>query len=415
MPLSSAEHHPREEQDQAWMRLALAQAQAGAHTAEVPVGAVVVRQGQLIASAYNAPIGTCDPTAHAEIRALRLAGQALKNYRLDGCTLYVTLEPCAMCSAALLHARVARVVYGAAEPKTGAAGSVINLFEIAQLNHQTQVQGGVLARECATLLQNFFHLRRHLQRTNPQRPPALRPDALRTPERCFAALAQPWQGEYVHDLPTLAGLRLHFWAHAAPGTTWVLLHDAQHWSYAFAPLAHALAQAGQRVLVPDLIGFGRSDKPKKETLHTPQWHAHILRELLQHQGVERPIFVTCQGSAALHLLMHLGIPAPEMPPNRPSIGADVVLIGTLPEGGIGDAGDAVDTLRQVPYPDAGHRAGERALARWGPLPLSSTLYASFAIRPTNVPPSPVCAQTLAHELVQYFCTSLLSSEQVPPT
>ena len=146
--------------DMHFMQLALAQAKAGAIAGEVPVGAVVVKDGEVIASAHNAPLGSKDPTAHAEINALRIAAQALGNYRLEGCTLYVTLEPCAMCSGAAMHARLSRLVYGATEPKTGAAGSVLNLFDNAQLNHHTQVMGGVLASECAQELQAFFEMRR---------------------------------------------------------------------------------------------------------------------------------------------------------------------------------------------------------------------------------------------------------------
>jgi tRNA(adenine34) deaminase len=148
------------QEDAHFMQLALAQAKAGALAGEVPVGAVVVKNGEVIARAHNAPLGLKDPTAHAEINALRLAAQALGNYRLEGCTLYVTLEPCAMCSGAAMHARLSRVVYGATEPKTGVAGSVLNLFDNAQLNHHTQITGGVLADECVQELQAFFEMRR---------------------------------------------------------------------------------------------------------------------------------------------------------------------------------------------------------------------------------------------------------------
>ena len=148
------------QEDAHFMQLALEQAKAGALAGEVPVGAVVVKNGEVIASAHNAPLGLKDPTAHAEINALRLAAQTLDNYRLEGCTLYVTLEPCAMCSGAAMHARLSRVVYGATEPKTGVAGSVLNLFDNPQLNHQTQVTGGVLAAECVQELKAFFEMRR---------------------------------------------------------------------------------------------------------------------------------------------------------------------------------------------------------------------------------------------------------------
>ena len=146
--------------DVSFMQLALTQAALAAQAGEVPVGAVVVQGGVVIATGRNAPIEGHDPTAHAEIAALRAAAKALGNYRLPDCTLYVTLEPCAMCSGAMLHARLKRVVFGATDAKTGAAGSVINLFEQPQLNHQTVLLGGVLAGESAALLKDFFSRRR---------------------------------------------------------------------------------------------------------------------------------------------------------------------------------------------------------------------------------------------------------------
>jgi tRNA(adenine34) deaminase len=146
--------------DEFFMQSALEQAQTAAAAGEVPVGAVVVHKGQVIATGRNSPIEGHDPTAHAEIMALRAAAKALGNYRLPDCELYVTLEPCAMCSGALLHARLKRVVFGASDPKTGAAGSVINLFDQPQLNHQTALQGGVLANEAASILKDFFNRRR---------------------------------------------------------------------------------------------------------------------------------------------------------------------------------------------------------------------------------------------------------------
>ena len=146
--------------DAYFMEQAIAQARRAEALGEVPVGAVVVRDGAVIATGYNHPIGTHDPTAHAEIMALRTAAQVLGNYRLPGCTLYVTLEPCAMCSGAMMHARLARVVYGATDPKTGACGSVLNLFDEAMLNHHTALHGGVLGEQCGALLREFFATRR---------------------------------------------------------------------------------------------------------------------------------------------------------------------------------------------------------------------------------------------------------------
>jgi tRNA(adenine34) deaminase len=150
--------------DESAMRLALDQALNAQLCGEVPVGAVIVRDGTVIATGYNRPITTHDPTAHAEIVALRHAAQLAGNYRLPDCELYVTLEPCAMCAMALMHARFKRVVYGAADPKTGAAGSVIDLFADARLNHHTVVESGLLADACGALLRGFFAERRARQR-----------------------------------------------------------------------------------------------------------------------------------------------------------------------------------------------------------------------------------------------------------
>jgi tRNA(adenine34) deaminase len=149
-----------EQRDQAFMGLAIAQAHAAAAAGEVPVGAVVVRDHQVIAAAFNRPISDHDPCAHAEILALRQAAQTVNNYRLTDCSLYVTLEPCLMCTGAMFHARLKEVIYGATDPKTGVAGSVMNLFESEQLNHHAVVRGGVRAEECGELLQTFFAARR---------------------------------------------------------------------------------------------------------------------------------------------------------------------------------------------------------------------------------------------------------------
>jgi tRNA(adenine34) deaminase len=147
-------------QDEAFMRIAIALANEAVSQGEVPVGAIVVKDGQIIGQGRNAPISLNDPTAHAEIQAMREAAQHLGNYRLVGCTLYVTLEPCAMCSGAIQHARIARLVYGASDPKTGCCGSVVNLMAEQKLNHHCEVSHGVLADECGALLSDFFRQRR---------------------------------------------------------------------------------------------------------------------------------------------------------------------------------------------------------------------------------------------------------------
>lgn len=143
-----------------FMRQALDLAREAAAQDEVPVGAVVVLDGEIIGQGFNQPIGRHDPTAHAEVMALRDAAARMGNYRLPGCTLYVTVEPCAMCAGAIQHARVARVVYGTVEPKTGACGSVVDLFAEARLNHHAEVSGGVMAEDCAEIVSDFFRRRR---------------------------------------------------------------------------------------------------------------------------------------------------------------------------------------------------------------------------------------------------------------
>jgi tRNA(Arg) A34 adenosine deaminase TadA len=148
-------------EDTSFMRAALREAARAAREGEVPVGAVVVLEGRAIARAHNRPIAAHDPTAHAEILALRRAGRRLGNYRLNGCTLYVTIEPCAMCAGAIVHARVERLVYGASDPKAGACGSALKVLNHSKLNHRVEVRKGVLKEECAAALREFFRARRN--------------------------------------------------------------------------------------------------------------------------------------------------------------------------------------------------------------------------------------------------------------
>jgi len=289
--------------DANYMGLALKEAQAAHASGEVPVGAVVVHQGRVIATGRNAPIAGHDPTAHAEIVALRAAAQALGNYRLDDCDLYVTLEPCAMCSGAMLHARVRRVVFGARDPKTGAAGSVVNLFDSQQLNHQTQVQGGVRAEESGSLLSDFFKGRRELQRRVAH---PLRDDALRTPEHRFEGLpGYPWSPHYLSDLPSLAGLRLHYLDEGpvdAP-CTWLCLHGNPAWSYLYRKMIPVFTSAGDRVVAPDMIGFGKSDKPKKDGFHGFDWHRQVLLELVERLDLKNVVLVVQDWGGLLGLTL----------------------------------------------------------------------------------------------------------------
>lgn len=348
--------------DATYMALALTQARRAAAAGEVPVGAVVVRPAapggvdEVLASAHNQPIGLCDPTAHAEMLALRQAAAALGNYRLDGCELYVTLEPCAMCAQALLHARLARVVYGAREPKTGAAGSVVDVLGNPQLNHQTQVVGGVQAADCAALMRTFFAAQRDEAR---QAAIPLRDDALRTPDDRFAPVWQTvsgWQEaqRWHREGPALDGLRMH-WLDLVPSgeepkpTVLVALHGPDGWWPQWSEWARAQQMAGYRVLLPDLIGFGQSDKPKKPRWHTQARHAEVLAEWLLSVGAPawRVVVPPAQQPLAEALAQWLADRF-----NVAEVTIDILPIAapqSLPAG-----------WAELPYPDAGHRAATRA-------------------------------------------------------
>ena len=291
------------------MRRALQLARLAEAAGEVPVGAVVVRNGQVIGEGHNTPVGSHDPTAHAEIAALRAAAAASGNYRLDGCDLYVTLEPCAMCAGAMLHARLRRVVFGAPEPKTGAAGSVVDLFANTRLNHQTGVRGGVLAAECAGMLAQFFQGRRRALRVAAA---PLRDDALRTPEACFDSLpGYPWAPNYLDDLPSLRGLRMHYLDEGSVEApcTWLCLHGNPAWSYLYRKMIPVFLEAGDRVVAPDLIGFGRSDKPKKEGAHSFGWHRQVLLEFIERLDLQRTVLVVQDWGGLLGLTLPMAAPA----------------------------------------------------------------------------------------------------------
>ena len=345
-------HDISPDDDRAFMRLALAQAQAAAEAGEVPVGAVVVRAGQVLASGHNAPLSQTDPTAHAEVNAMRAAAQALGNYRLDDCTLYVTLEPCAMCSGAALHARFKRVVFGASEPKTGAAGSVLNVFGYPELNHHTEVTGGVLAAECAHTLQRFFEDRR-AQQQHAKTP--LREDALRTLDSTWQGLGLPTDLScFTTDLPALNGLRLHWFDNRKAPTTSqavpdIYLHGLDDWSAVYSQ-----ELGGSRpVIAVDLPGFGMSDKPKKEKAHNLSWHAQVLFEFLA-QVQPAPV--------ALHA-----------PPSMAPLVHAVQALWSTHQGEPlrvqwhSTSGALTPALRDAPYPDTGHRAGPRALRAFSAL------------------------------------------------
>lgn len=349
---------PVRERDLGFMRLALDAARQSAQQGEVPVGAVLVRQvsgadaaaaSELLACNHNQPISRHDPTAHAEMLALREAACKLGNYRLDDCELYVTLEPCAMCAQAMLHARLKRVVYGAREPKTGAAGSVLDLFGYRELNHQTEVVGGVLADECGALLQEFFAGRRRQAR---QAATPLREDALRTPVRRFGPAWQAWPqlqqaAGFEQSLPVLQGLRLHA-LDLGPrdaATHWLALHGPDAWWPQLAGWAWSKSQAGQRVLLPDLIGFGQSDKPKKPAWHQLEQHLAWLLAWLDSRGVDQFNIAYAPGQQVLAQRLL------EAAPQR--VGQLLALDGP-------GLGAWTPELGQAPFPDAGHQAGPLA-------------------------------------------------------
>ncbi|MBM3361928.1 MAG: tRNA adenosine(34) deaminase TadA [Betaproteobacteria bacterium] len=290
--------------DESFMRQALAQAQVALGQQEVPVGAVLVHQGQVVGRGSNAPIASHDPTAHAEVVALRDAAARLGNYRLEDCTLYVTLEPCSMCAGAMLHARLKRVVFGAADPRTGAAGSVLDLFAHRSLNPHTQVTGGVLAEQCAQLLRNFFKPRR-------LNPDPLREDALRTPESAFEGLPDfAWAPHYIKDLPSAPGWRVHYLDEGpqqAP-LTWLCLHGNPAWSYLYRRMIPVFLQAGHRVIAPDMPGFGKSDKPKKESQHRFAWHRQILLDLIERLDLQRVVLVVQDWGGILGLTLPMAQP-----------------------------------------------------------------------------------------------------------
>ncbi len=333
------------------MHVAMSEARAAMVAGEVPVGAVVVKNGLVIATGRNSPIDAHDPTAHAEIVALRAAAKVLGNYRLDDCELYVTLEPCAMCSGAMLQARLKRVVFAATEPKTGAAGSVLNLFSEERINHQTTVHGGILAEESAALLQTFFGERRAVRREEARLNHPLQDIALRTLDAAFNGLPDyPWQPNYISDLPVLAGLRMHYLdeqggLNGVKALTFLCLHDSPSWSYLYRKMIPVFLAAGHRVVAPDLIGFGKSDKPKKDSFHTLTFHRKTLLELVERLDLKNVVLVL-QDRADL-----LGLSLPMAAPQRYR-----GLLVTRNLLALSEPDDAYST----PFVDRGHRAALRA-------------------------------------------------------
>lgn len=374
--------HPDHEH---WMRHALALAQHAAAAGEVPVGAVVVKDGQIVGEGANAPLSGNDPTAHAEVLALRAAAHKLGNYRLEGCTLYVTLEPCTMCSGAMLHARVDGVVYGASEPKTGAAGSVLDVFGYPQLNHHTQVLRGVLAQECAAVMADFFQQRRAAHKAQALANHPLKDTALRNPDSAFADLPDwPYAPHWRSDGPALQGLRMAVVDEGprdAP-LTWLCLHGAVSWGYAFRHMVHTWLQAGHRVVVPDLPGFGRSDQPKREKAHSAAWHLQVLQELVKTMDLRHVILVGEGDGGRLGMALADFMPErlvgswlidvwPDAQPPKPlwqwlQAAANKPQWGVsqgLQQAGMAGLASAEQAAFAVPFAQPGHRAALKAWPR----------------------------------------------------
>ncbi len=301
--------------DAAWMRAALEQAHLALADGEVPVGAVLVKDGKIIGRGHNATIASHDPSAHAEMLAIRDAARRLGNYRLQDCDLFVTLEPCAMCAGAALNARLRRIVFATSDPKTGACGSVLDLFGLTQLNHQTTANAGTACKdECAALLQAFFQRHRTEKKITIQ---TLREEALRTPEGCFKDLpGYPWAPHYLADLASLDGLRLHYLdegkAHPEQ-TVYLCLHGNPSWSYIYRRMIPVFLQAqpggrAARVVAPDLIGFGKSDKPKKDSWHSFGRHRQVLLEFVESLDLHNIVLVVQDWGGLLGLTLPMQAP-----------------------------------------------------------------------------------------------------------
>ncbi len=356
------------ELDAHFMSVALAQAEEAAAAGEVPVGAVVVHHGEVIAVGRNRTLELNDPSAHAEVIALREAAQKLGSHRLPGLELFVTLEPCAMCSGTIFHSRLRRVVYGAADAKTGCAGSVTNLFALRALNHHTQVVGGVMEQACSVILQKFFESARH-EKAKAAEP--LREDALRTPESAFAALdGMALPGRYAH---VADGYRMHYLdlQPEDPVATMVCIHDLPMWSYQFTPWIATLLARGYRLVLPDLLGCGLSDKPKKSSWHCVSAHAAALRSLweslrlqpthLVAVGKGRAIAQALVGSHPLPPLFSMGLELPRRSATdqpRPAARARAKsAVWTGPHRPRLESLDPQDRfMLEAPFPDRGYAA-----------------------------------------------------------
>jgi len=312
--------------DEASMQLALAQAQEAAKHGEVPVGAAVYHRGVLIAKAHNAPIALCDPTAHAEVLALREAAKVLGNYRLQECSLYVTLEPCAMCAGAIFNARVREVIYAAKDLKSGAAGSVLDLFADPRVNHHTQIRGGILQEQSVSLLQEFFKSQRSASRQEAAASNTfLREDAIRKPASDLRGLGCAHAQSHFYALKSIQGMRLHYRQALSKdvplGQTYLCLHGANTSASFFEPFLSAMLappsssstltpslQGVSRLLVPDFLGHGASDRFKKPQAYTFKLAMNCLLEWVEALDLKALTVITHDASLLWGLMLKALMP-----------------------------------------------------------------------------------------------------------
>ena len=294
--------------DETHMRVALQQAQVASQRGEVPVGAALYKGETLIAQAHNSPIALCDPSAHAEILVLKEAAKVLGNYRLEDCTLYVTWEPCAMCAGAIFNARVREVVYATPDAKSGAAGSVIDLFANPRLNHHAQIRGGVLKQQSVSLLQDFFKEQRRLQRQEGEQLSLfLREDAIRKPMDSMPGCHAPSCRSSHLVLTSTPGMRLHYLhTHSKSEValkTYVCLHGVNTCSSVFGPLFQNLCESGARVLAPDMMGYGGSDRFKKSQSYDFALAMRALLEWMDAKDLQEVTLITHDASLVWALVL----------------------------------------------------------------------------------------------------------------
>lgn len=353
------------------MQLALEQAYVAEKLGEIPVGAVVLLDGKVVGTGYNQTISESDPTAHAEVVAIRAAAKLLGNYRLDKCTLYVTLEPCTMCMGAIFHSRIAKVYFGAFDPKTGACGSVLNLPSDHRINHHCQVVGGVSQTQCGLQLSGYFE---RLRASKSLTRVPLREDALRLPHGALSSYMGGVKSQPVDDLKAANGLRIQIWQNPAstsnPKNLVLCLHGATSWSYIYRAVLTADIPARTMVLALDFPGHGGSDKTKKGGEFEVANQLSIVNDLLVRFTASTIHLLGQDTGCELAVRLAAGNPGrisgmtlfnPVCMDSKPSLNRGAAIrsrqqfIAALQDQCERNMAD-IDAL-SAPYPDAGHLMG----------------------------------------------------------